>query len=359
MCDKKTRLQYLDIAKGFGIILVVLGHSGISETAVKYIYSFHMPLFFIISGYLYKSEDSIGNFIKKKIKALYLPYVLVNLCGTVVYYLTFRDVLFYNGFAPFGISVAKVFLTLECNPLLFDPTWFLASLFQISIFYKVMDSSVKNAKYSSMVLLGCFFIFALLGSVYQFPGQLNYSLRNGIYFAFGVCLRRKEYLFERESSWIFSFVCLIASLGLEKSLIGHFATDTSLMIWLLKMVVAVFASMAVIGLCSSFEQKSFRIFGFLKETMLYLGKNTKSILIWHYFFFRIIVFIQMYMRQDDYSWRGNLLVYYPVYDSHGGRWLIYLFVGIIGPLAFAAAYRLGVDRMKNFMMRKKEKNLYN
>ena len=48
----KKRLNYLDYAKGIGILLVVLGH--IYNNSVKlWIYSFHMPLFFIISGYLY------------------------------------------------------------------------------------------------------------------------------------------------------------------------------------------------------------------------------------------------------------------------------------------------------------------
>lgn len=42
------RLTAFDMAKGIGIILAILGHSGIA--GAKCIYSFHMPLFFIISG---------------------------------------------------------------------------------------------------------------------------------------------------------------------------------------------------------------------------------------------------------------------------------------------------------------------
>ena len=45
------RLNYLDYAKGIGILLVVLGHIYNNNTKL-WIYSFHMPLFFIISGYL-------------------------------------------------------------------------------------------------------------------------------------------------------------------------------------------------------------------------------------------------------------------------------------------------------------------
>ena len=50
------RIEWIDIAKGIGIILVVIGHISQIEVLNDIIYSFHMPLFFIISGYLYKRK---------------------------------------------------------------------------------------------------------------------------------------------------------------------------------------------------------------------------------------------------------------------------------------------------------------
>lgn len=50
------RLEYIDIVKGIGIFLMVLGHSYSEDNAsliIKWLYSFHMPLFFIVSGVLY------------------------------------------------------------------------------------------------------------------------------------------------------------------------------------------------------------------------------------------------------------------------------------------------------------------
>lgn len=53
----KKREQWADILKGIGAILVVIGHLVLYEGNAKvYIYSFHMPLFFFISGYLYHHE---------------------------------------------------------------------------------------------------------------------------------------------------------------------------------------------------------------------------------------------------------------------------------------------------------------
>ena len=65
------RDNILDVAKGIGIILVILAH--ITQSKVKtFIYIFHMPLFFFISGmalyYSYKEEIFFKDYIKKELK---------------------------------------------------------------------------------------------------------------------------------------------------------------------------------------------------------------------------------------------------------------------------------------------------
>lgn len=80
---KKEYIEWIDIAKGILIILVVLGHSipgphyELDKYKLNYIYLFHMPAFFIISGYLYKPIEKINlkGYIIKKTKRLLLPYL--------------------------------------------------------------------------------------------------------------------------------------------------------------------------------------------------------------------------------------------------------------------------------------------
>ncbi|MBF1069294.1 MAG: acyltransferase family protein, partial [Prevotellaceae bacterium] len=55
MSEQTKRIEALDIAKGIGIILVIIGHMS-SSYLRDWIYSFHMPLFFIISGICFKTE---------------------------------------------------------------------------------------------------------------------------------------------------------------------------------------------------------------------------------------------------------------------------------------------------------------
>jgi fucose 4-O-acetylase-like acetyltransferase len=71
------RINYTDIAKGIGIILVIFGHTlrGVPGL-VNFIYSFHVPLFFVISGFFYSpsKNDNTKLFILKKVKTLLIPF---------------------------------------------------------------------------------------------------------------------------------------------------------------------------------------------------------------------------------------------------------------------------------------------
>lgn len=68
------RNKTIDCMKGLAIIFMVVGHIHISALVDKFIYSFHMPLFFIVSGYLYHRRTVSLEYLKKKVKTLILPY---------------------------------------------------------------------------------------------------------------------------------------------------------------------------------------------------------------------------------------------------------------------------------------------
>jgi len=71
-----NRDEALDIIKGIGIILMVVRHSGAPAYIHDIIYTFHMPLFFVCSGWFFSDrciDDSRG-FVVRKIKSIYLPY---------------------------------------------------------------------------------------------------------------------------------------------------------------------------------------------------------------------------------------------------------------------------------------------
>lgn len=78
--SQEDRIHYIDITRTFAIFFIVLVHAlGYCEHCdiiLKLIASFDVPLFFIISGfvYQYKSDIDIFNYIKKKFKRIMIPY---------------------------------------------------------------------------------------------------------------------------------------------------------------------------------------------------------------------------------------------------------------------------------------------
>ena len=63
----KKRLEWIDLAKGIGIILMVIGHMPSIPSAVhNWIFSFHMPLFFFLSGYMFKKKKVKGKCFKRR-----------------------------------------------------------------------------------------------------------------------------------------------------------------------------------------------------------------------------------------------------------------------------------------------------
>lgn len=75
----------IDIARGLACLLVVVGHVPTTPSLLHtWIYSFHMPLFFIISGIVLNADDSFSVFLKKRVKSLLVPYFSLNLCVWII-----------------------------------------------------------------------------------------------------------------------------------------------------------------------------------------------------------------------------------------------------------------------------------
>ena len=74
----KTREPVFDVMKGIGIILMLVGHVPSTDWLYHFIYSFHMPLFFLIAGAFANLEESVKDTVVKGAKRLLLP-VLVTM----------------------------------------------------------------------------------------------------------------------------------------------------------------------------------------------------------------------------------------------------------------------------------------
>lgn len=95
---KMERTQWADLTKGIAILLVILGHSYIPAPSLcKLIFTFHMPLFFIIAGYFFnfkKYENNFGILLKKSAQRLLIPYT-VSAFILMSYHNVFRSIVSY------------------------------------------------------------------------------------------------------------------------------------------------------------------------------------------------------------------------------------------------------------------------
>lgn len=167
----QKRIEYLDLAKGIGIILVVLGHY--LEVFMRenfdgnmlhiLIYSFHMPFFFLISGILFKdiNGNDFRKWIERKIKTLIMPSYLFILLTIIV-----NEILGSLGFVLFSkmnFSTKNIVRTLLqfrveslCN------MWFLPTLFFAEILICLIHILIKKNIYRILTILA----ISVLGAGY-------------------------------------------------------------------------------------------------------------------------------------------------------------------------------------------------
>lgn len=182
-----ARFNWIDIVKGIGILLVVLGHVGrglvnsgiIEQDALYYqfdnlIYSFHMPLFFLVSGYLvYRQleKHSLKRFVISKVDVILYPYVIWSLIQGVVELVMSQ----YTNRAELDLGVLNIL-----HP--HAQFWFLYWLF---IFSLLIGLTIVLRRYQREVAAS---LMALGLISYLYPLGIAYFYNNLVYFVLGYLL---------------------------------------------------------------------------------------------------------------------------------------------------------------------------
>ena len=196
MVEEKKRIQWIDLAKGFCILLVVLQHAS-ELTHVDYplsvqAFGFRMPLYFILSGLFFKQYEGIVGFLKRKTNKLLIPFLFFFFTTSAIPYwiLLYPDELQH---IPYAFKYVYRFERVMFN----GPIWFLFCLFEVNLlFYFVQWLSAKlSAKHQTalVLVLSCVIGFAglTLGVLeINFPFYLDTMLSVLPFFAFGWWLYR-------------------------------------------------------------------------------------------------------------------------------------------------------------------------
>lgn len=148
MSDNKIRIEWVDVARGILILCVCLGHRSttIPNWLSKWIYTFHMPAFFMLSGYLTNfSSLDFKSFLQKKIKQLIVPYCVLG----AIYIISFT---LFNYFYYHEITILS-YVELFFSGHGIGSTWFLLTLFFVEIVAWVLHRLETRLRISLVILI--------------------------------------------------------------------------------------------------------------------------------------------------------------------------------------------------------------
>ena len=155
---KSLRIVEVDILRGVAIILVILGHSFITNpvnihdlawgvTLRHWIYTFHMELFFVLAGVVYHCGN-YGNFIRKKIDRILVPYLVF---GMMAIFMHSSGIGAVNGKSTIGGG----FINLLLHGGYY---WFLYVLFIIFAIYPILESVLEKLWHAILLIAVLVFV---------------------------------------------------------------------------------------------------------------------------------------------------------------------------------------------------------
>ena len=182
------RNYYIDLAKGIGILFVVLSHN--KNPLNPYIYSFHMPLFFLLSGIFHPTNQELKTFVKKRVQRLLVPYFCFS---TVLFLFWFLLARRFGGSASQDTSVFESFMGIFMgtqingisNIVWGGTLWFLPCLFLVGCMYHLI--SRYSIKYIILFNIAAVLLNLALTRIFKtlFPWSFLTALMALPFYTFG------------------------------------------------------------------------------------------------------------------------------------------------------------------------------
>lgn len=203
---KDKNIIWVDWAKFIGISFVILGHllqvpTNFSSTILgiiwHWIYLFHMPLFFVVMGYLFKNENSIA--WKKILKGLVVPYLIYQMFFAPItlaaHLINGDDVIDTLQKIILGILLGDGYDT-SVSYVSCLPAWFLVSTIHLKLLFSKIRITTVTA--SIAILVSILFSFAQKRIGFDLYGCLDTTIMAIPFFIFGIILKRVKEMINRD-----------------------------------------------------------------------------------------------------------------------------------------------------------------
>ena len=266
--SRAERLSWLDVLKGIGIILVAIGHIYSNQTIFNWLYSFHMPLFFLAAGWVYKEKPVLTD-IKRRTQTIVIPYFAFGILLLIYWQLIERK--FRDSDMSFLDALAGLFSGCYNNLDFNIHLWFLPCFFvTVALFNILVNLGGRKISYIASALMSLIYILLPMP---EFPWGFNRVFKYIGFYAVGTVLaRRKAKIIDKKLE---AGITAIVLFGLNFFL--SFRNLTSGIMWF----VTAFIGVTAIILVSQFINKN----GILQ----YFGRISLIVLCIHGPVYRIVV----------------------------------------------------------------------
>lgn len=315
----------ISVTKAICIILMVVGHSGCPNEYSSIIYMFHMPCFFVCSGFLFKEKyfSEPKQYVFNKVKGLWWPFVKWS----------FIFLLFHNLLAKMHVydtmleggeilkEVLSILIMIDSEQLL-GGFWFLKQLLYASIIsYFSLRAIVRwnlkqNIFLPLLILLYLLLAFVFSVSSVRIPTISSITMLSSAYFVFGYCYRKYGFV---KDNWILGLIALVLLV-----VISFFFTGSMSVVGydiFIYFVVSLIGCFGLLNLVSVIKWK------FLVDVFDYIGGKTLYILVFHFLSFKFVTLLLIWCYDLPIE---NLSVF-PVLNI-AGYWILYSVAGVVFPL---------------------------
>lgn len=326
----------LDLVKGLCIILMVVGHSAPPPLLHDIIYMFHMPCFFMVSGYLIKPSyvQNIPLFIKKRLKSLWWPYFIWTVAFIVLHNIFYQFSFYPDAYSIKDVAIytGRAFVMTKTEQLL-GGFWFLRSLLFASIISVLWYRFILplGNKYW-MLLIGILLSLTISLLLKHFSFSIRYfnnvNFLATAFFMTGTLVSQIKVSVKSQKTIVASSIVLLCITAIympcnmleikSVQIIPYFITSSVI-------------SYGILTIC--FYARPSKYIDWISK----VGGRTMDILIFHFLSFKIVSLIKCL----HYNISLNQLCGFPVIIEYNEYyWIIYSVVGVIASLTIAKIINL-------------------
>ncbi len=311
-------------------MLMVVGHSGCPVFLNEYIYQFHMPCFFFVSGFLLKEKylNDMTTFFKRRFKGLWWPFVKWSVIFMLLHNVFAAWHLYDNTYTWKDMAYKLFYIvTMTGSEQLLGGYWFLKELLYASVISIVAlklvhiilgrkaDNGIRTGVFLTLLFLVCAYVLSVLP--FKIPTIGSKTMLATSFFLAGYTYRK---MLENQSRLWIGLMALFIVAGVTFFFTGSMETTS----WAVfpYFAVAMTGSVGVINLAGLIK-------GSALKALNYVGDKTLYILTFHFIAFKLVSLMWI----GVYDLPIHRLSDFPVMSGvNMFSWIVYSIIGVIVPL---------------------------